>query len=481
MNMERAAGSAQPDADKAASRSLDDLRGFLQTLKSDHPREIITVNDALSGDWELAAVTSALEQKLRVPVIEYTEVKGSTFTIVHNVCSSLARIARVLGCTATELEDRLSSAYDSLIAPEILETGPVREIVHQGDAVDLTELPSIRYTDTQTHPYISAACVVARDSVSDAMNISFNRMMIQDRNTMAIYMTPGSDLDTIFRKNQSLEADTPVVVFLGSHPLWSLGSLASGPLSLDEYSVIGGLLGYPLPVVPGLHDASLAIPAHAEMAFEGVLSCTREIDEGPYGEAFGYVSDVSRRPVLQIQSFTHRRGAVFQDIVPGKIEHMTMTSVAIKAHLRKALVEQFDCLVGVHLPAPMTVYVAVTTGTLSAQVHEILTAILMQQRFVKHAVVFDADVKLDNAKQTQRALAMHVQLDRDLVMLPNQRGNGLDPSEHEGKTTKWGVDATATTVAEGLVEANQLPEAVVNGLDVDAIWKRAQEYAKRNS
>jgi 4-hydroxy-3-polyprenylbenzoate decarboxylase len=298
--------------------------------------------------------------------------------------------------------------------------------------------------------------------------------MISDANTLAVYMTPGGDLDKIFRFNQKMGKPTPVAAFIGAHPLWSLGSLAAGPLSLDEYSVIGGLLGYPLPVVAGLHDSNLYVPAHAEIALEGHLCSTDEIAEGPYGEAFGYVSPVQNRPVFRVQSMTHRQDALFQDIVPGQLEHMTMTSVAIKVHLQKSLTARFPGILQIHLPAPMTVYVKIAQGIAAVKVHDMLHVMLTQQRFIKNAVVFDADVKLDDSKQTQRAIAMHVQADRDLVVVTNQPGNGLDPSENNGKTTKWGIDATDSAAgANGRSKIARLPDSVVKNLDVDAILKRA--------
>ncbi|MFK7894085.1 MAG: UbiD family decarboxylase domain-containing protein [Granulosicoccus sp.] len=456
-----------------------DLRGFIEALKTDHPREHIEINDELSGDWELAVCTIGLEEKLRVPVIQYTQVTDSSFIVVHNVCSSMQRIARVMGWTVDELESRLAAAYDSLLPPATVTDGPVREWVLRGDDVDLQQLPAIRYTESQIHPYLSAACVVARDSESGALNLSFNRLMISDRNTLAIHMTPGSDLDTIFQNNKRAGRDTPIAAFIGSHPLWSLGSLASGALSLDEYSVIGGLLGQPLAVVPGLLDDSLLIPAAAEFALEGYLSKSDVMDEGPYGEAFGFVSPVGKRPVVHIELMSHRVNPLFQDIVPGHMEHMTMTSAAIRVHLQKTLLAQFDSVLHVFLPAAMTVHVGVASGTCAEEVRAMLESILTQQRFVKHAIAFDHDVKIDNARQTQRALLMHVQLDRDLVMLTDQPGNGLDPSESNGRTTKWGIDATTTPIAEGEVERNALPQSVRDRIDVNDIWKRAQPKASK--
>jgi len=58
-------------------------------------------------------------------------------------------------------------------------------------------------------------------------------------------------------------------------------------------------------------------------------------------------------------------------------------------------------------------------------------------------------------------------------MLEGVSGNGLDPSELDGKTTKWGLNATATTIRNGSVNTNQIPEEVSARLDVNSILKRA--------
>lgn len=455
-----------------------DLRSYMASVKEHSPRECLEIREPLSADWELAACTIGLENKLRVPIINYSDVGGTQFPVVHNVCSSLPRIARAIGESAAQLEDRLDQAYENLIDPRIVDAGPVREIVLSAAELDLYKLPSIRYTEGETAGYISAACLVARDPDSGSLNLSFHRMMIVAKNRMAIYMTPGGHLHKIFMRNQQKAEDTPIAAFIGSHPLWSLGCLAAGSLELDEYSVIGGLLGEPLEVVSALSDNSLLVPAHAEFSLEGVIKHNHCEVEGPYGEAFGYTSRKESRPVIELTSISHRHGALFQDIVPGRQEHMVMTSAAIRVHLNRTLKASYPWITEVHLPAPMTAYIKANDSASSADIKAMLDKTLRSERFVKTISVFDENVNISSAKDTQKALAVHVQAHLDMVVLEGLNGNGLDPSEVDGKTTKWGVDATATTVKEGAVKANTLPTDVVERIDINAILSKALENTK---
>jgi len=450
-----------------------DLRDFLTFLKEHSAREYLPIDDALSGDWQLAAINEALINKMRMPVIVFNQVHGTSMPVVQNVCASLKRIAKSQGWSTEELEQNLAQAYTTLIPPQVLEDGPVRQNTVQGDDVDLSVLPAIRYTETETHPYISAAHVVAHDPNSGALNISFHRMMICGRNRAALYLTPNGHLDRIHKFNCANEVDTPIAAFIGAHPLWSLGALAAGSLELDEFSVIGGLCNKALPVVRGLQEPRLLIPAKAEIVLEGLLSYRSTTPEGPYGEAFGFVSEIKDRPVFEVQSVSNRDDPFFQDIVPSQIEHLTMTGTAVRVYLQKSLLEQFSCVTCVYLPTAMTVYLAVNSSVAEESSHDIMKTILYEQRFVKNVVIFDDVIDISNTKQTQNAISMHVQAHRDILTLTDQVGNELDPSEIDGKTTKWGLDASSYGKHVVPPLKNRLPVDIASDLDINSILDRA--------
>src|SRR3989441_6745193 len=251
----------------------------------------------------------------------------------------------------------LAGAYDRPIPPRILAdaaAAPVRHAVRRGAAVDLGWLPQMRYTEVETAPYLTAAAVVARDPDSGVLNISYHRLMIRDRNSTGIFMAPGGHLHRIHQKNAANGTDTAVAVFIGAPPLWSLGSLAAGGLELDEFGIIGALLGGPLEVVAGILDPRLVVPARAEIVLEGSIRHDRRADEGPFGEYAGYAMPRATQPVFEVALLSHRDRPVFQDIVAGRVEHLTMTGVALRAHLERALRRADSAGGGLEPPAPLT-------------------------------------------------------------------------------------------------------------------------------
>ncbi len=453
----------------------DDLRSFLEFVRSNSAREYLCVDKQVSPDWEPAAIVATLEKKMRMPLIEFTDVQGSEMAMVTNICASLPRIAKSLGIAPAELDARLVQAYEKPIAPKLWqssETPPVRECVDRGEAVDLYRLPQIRATAGEEAGYLSAAAVIANDPRSGIANISYHRLMITGRNQTAIFMTPDGHLDQIFQQNTAKNQSTPVVVFIGAHPLWALGSLAAGGPEVDELAVIGGLLGYPLDITPSLVEPDLPVPARAEIVLEGFIRHDRQVEEGPYGEALGFMSNKEPQPLFEVEIMSTRDNPLFQDIVAGHIEHLSMTGTAVRVHLQRSVLEKYPAVTEIHTPGPMTLYIRLAEDKQGLDVNALMHEILQTQRYVKQVVVFDADVELRNAQQVQWALATMVQADRDIIMLPGQPGNGIDPSEHDGKTTKWGIDATAKAGSHGLPEKNQIPEAALAKVDIDQLLKR---------
>jgi len=350
----------------------------------------------------------------------------------------------------------------------------VRHHVWRGEDVDLTRLPRMRYTEVETAPYLTAAAVVACDPDSGVLNVSYHRLMICDRRTAGIFMARGGHLHSIHRKHAASSADLPVAVFIGAHPLWSLGSLAAGALELDEFGIIGALLGGALEVVPGMLDPRLQVPARAEIVLEGTIRYDRWVEEGPFGEYAGYAMPRAAQPVFEVGLLSHRDHALFQDIVAGRVEHLTMTGVALRAHLERTLRRAYPAgILELYLPAPMTLFLKLDKSRLGGrEVRDLIREVLLSQLYLKRLVCFDPDVELRSLQRTQWAVATRAQIDRDLVVIPDQPGTGLDPSEIDGKTTKWGLDATAKPDLEHYAPRNRVPTHVLDRIDLRDILRR---------
>jgi UbiD family decarboxylase len=74
---------------------------------------------------------------------------------------------------------------------------------------------------------------------------------------------------------------------------------------------------------------------------------------------------------------------------------------------------------------------------------QLLHFLLAGVPYIKHAVVVDDDVNVQDVGDVEWAIATRVQGDADLVIISNLRARSIDPSKKDGMfTAKVGVDAT---------------------------------------
>ena len=442
-----------------------DLRHYLDAVRDSGGRSAwLSVGKSISPRFETTALVQQLARKMRNPVIQFESVDGCDLPMVSNVCCAYERVAKASGTTGDELQSRLTRAVDEPVKPVVLAAAdaPVRE-----RGADLTpslkELPQLFYTETQTHPYITSALIVARDPKSGAHNVSFHRLMITSDEAAAIYMTPGGHLDAIWRQNAASDNPTPVAIVIGAHPLWCYGALAAGPLHSDDWGVVGGVLDEPLAVTGCKIDEDLMVPARAEMVFEGMIEPGQSQLESPFGEFLGYVAEPDYRPLIRIEHSSSRNDPIFQDIVAGESEHQTMSSVGLRTRLSRSYVEPNPAVTGFWLPAAMTLFLSIDQEADPAFDRlQFLRELLKAEKYIKHVICFDEEVDLRKQASVQSAIACNVQSDRDVSILADMDGNGVDPSEAGDRTSKMAIDACAKKHAV----KNSLPASVLDDFNL---------------
>ncbi|MBI3842614.1 MAG: UbiD family decarboxylase, partial [Thaumarchaeota archaeon] len=73
-----------------------------------------------------------------------------------------------------------------------------------------------------------------------------------------------------------------------------------------------------------------------------------------------------------------------------------------------------------------------------------ISAAFAAHRSLKTVIVVDDDIDPRDPVAVEYAIATRFQADKDLIIIPKQRGSSLDPSSDQKNllTTKMGVDAT---------------------------------------
>ncbi len=437
-----------------------DLRSYIDLIKRTDPGDFLTVSRAVDPAFEITAITVKLEQEAkRRPVLLFEKVTGSKFPVLTNLHAGRSRLAAAINAKPEEMQRAYLRAMEKPIAPKIVSTGPVKEVILSGDQIDLYKLPQILHHQEDAGAYITAAISFAKDPSGDSWNCAYNRLMIKSRDTTSIHLTLAKHLWEFQRIAEARGEALPVAFAIGVHPAIALGCLAIGSIDEDERAIMGGLLGEALELVK-CETSEVVVPAHAEMIIEGEILPHERTAEGPFGEFTGYSLGERQREVVKVRAITHRRDAIFQDITVAHLDHLMLSTTPIEANLYRAVRAMVPTVKAVRVPAPFTCYVSIEQR-ISGQAKNVILAVLGADLYMKRVVVVDHDVDIFNDRQVNWAIATRCQPDRDIAIVTNARGSDLDPSTREdGNTSKWGVDATAKPSLAAYTPRHRVPQEV---------------------
>jgi 2,5-furandicarboxylate decarboxylase 1 len=444
-----------------------DLRSFLDLVKRTRPADFQIVSRPVDPAYEITALVVKLEKEgRRRPVLLFENVKGTAFPVLTNLHASRSRLAAAINAAPDQMLPTYLRAMERPLAPRVVATGPVKEVVRRGNDVDLGVLPPIVHHERDAGAYVTAAISFAKDPASATWNCAYNRLMIQGRDRSSIHLTLGKHLWEFYKIAEARGEPLPVAFAIGVHPAIALGALAIGSIDEDERAIMGALLGEPLELVK-CETSDVLVPAHAELVLEGEILPEARVAEGPFGEFTGYSLGERQREVVRYTAITHRRDAMFQDITVAHLDHMLLSTIPMEANLYRAVRAMVPSVKAVRVPGPFTCYVSIEQR-LIGQAKNAIMAVLGADLYMKRVVVVDHDVDVFDDRQVNWALATRCQPDRDITIITNARGSDLDPSTRDdGYTAKWGVDATAKPSLATFTPRHRVPPDVWQRLRIE--------------
>ena len=444
-----------------------DLRSYLELVESKD--ELVRISAPVDPVHEVSALVAKLaRERRRRPVLLLENVKGSAFPVVTNLHAGRRRMALAMNAEPRELQRAFLKAMERPVAPVVVDTGPVKEVVQTGGDVDLLALPQIVHHAADAGPYITAAISFARDPEDGTWNCAYNRLMIMGRDRTSIHITASKHLWEFYQKAEARGEALQVAFAVGVHPAIGLGALAIGSIDEDERAIMGGILGEPLELVR-CETSDLLVPAHAEMVLEGEILPGERTPEGPFSEFTGYSLGQRQREVVRYNAVTMRQGALFHDIAVAQVDHLLLSTIPMEANLYRAVRAIVPSVTAVRVPAPYSCYVSIEQRV-AGQAKNAILAVLGADMYIKRVVVVDHDVNIFDDREVAWALGTRCQADRDITVISNTRGSDLDPStDSDGYTAKWGVDATAKPSLAEYTPRNRIPQEVVDRIDLDAL------------
>ena len=424
------------------------LRGFLEMVEGDFPDELVRIREPVRRELDITATVFELERAGRSPVVIFERVEGFDMPVVTNIAGNRRLLAAAMGVEPGMLATTFRERCQNYQPVERVARAPWQELVLEGDAVDLTNLPIPVHFAVDAAPYITAGQVCARDPESGVDTTGFHRLMLKGRNRLGVSLHSRRRMYEFHRRAEARGEPLPAVITLGVHPIHYMGSMAFHyPPNVRKYEIIGALFGEPYRVVP-CGPAELDVPEGAEIVIEGkILNDVRE-PEGPFSEFTGYASYRSTENVFVAERLHMRRDAMFHSIASGTAaDHILISCIAREAEILNALRRNLPNVIAVHVPT-------VTCGALMAVVQlkktaegqpqqAIMTA-LGTETYCKIVVVVDEDVDPFNPTDVMWAVATRTGANRDLVFVHRAMAAVLDPTSDpiDNTLTKVGVDAT---------------------------------------
>lgn len=444
--------------------------------------ELLRVRRAVDPRHEMPALMAQCEARRQAVLFE--QVRGSRFPVVGGLLNHLPALGWACGVAPgapfgeDELLARLDHALAHRIAPVEVSTGPVKDVVLRGEAIDLGALPVPTVFEHDSGPFLTGACGITRHPGTGQLNVGVYRVLVLGRDRLAVNAVPGSDLSAIYQAHEAAGTPMDIALAIGMAPALLMAAVCRLPAGESELDVAGGLLGRALEIVR-CETSALQVPAAAEMVLEARVDFTQRV-ENTLGEFAGQYGS-GTAPVSTVQAITHRSDALLHAVLAGRhAEHVTLGTLAtagLRRSLARALRAALPPVAALHVhlePAlgSMAHVVVAIDKRSDDEPHRLAEAVFATpvpvpggtapaSFLVKRVVVVDADVAVHDLADVEWALWTRTARAAKFRVLPEQESWELERCARRGTgSLRVAVDATMD-----LADRERLRRTVIPGAE----------------
>lgn len=300
-----------------------DLREYIDTLRKNDRLSII--KRRINKDTELQPLVrwqyrglTAFQRKgflfENVTDSKGTHYKSSVAISIIGASNEIYALA--MQCEVQEIVKKWSRARENPIAPMMVRVGPVKENILMGKDLEkpgggLEGFPvPISTPGFDPAPYLTAPCIVTKDPDNGNRNVGTYRMMLKTGTKTGMFFSPSQHIAIHWKKWKRLGKPMEAAVCLGPMPAVAMVSVANIPYSVDEYTVAGGIAGFPIELVK-CETIDMEVPATTEIVLEGIVTTDYLEPEAPFGESTGYMGERTMSPIFEIKCITYRNNPIY--------------------------------------------------------------------------------------------------------------------------------------------------------------------------
>ena len=303
-----------------------DLREWLSRIEDIGEIKVI---EGAAWNLEIGAIAEMIYHASpeNPPALLFQNIPGypDDYKVLSGATNSAGRLAVTLGFSKpTGPQDVVQSYRDRLKTLKLhdatfVNKGSIQQNVDRDQEVDLYKFPVPFLHEDDGGRYIGTGdLVILRDPESNWVNIGTYRVVVHNKNTVGLWMSPGKHGRLIREKYFNSGRPCPVLISVGHDPLLFLSSANEVAYGTGEFAHAGGHRGRPFNVIEG-EFSGLPMPAEAEIVIEGEIHADTKMPEGPFGEWTGYyASSVREDPVVHVKRVYYRDDPILTMARPGR-------------------------------------------------------------------------------------------------------------------------------------------------------------------
>lgn len=398
----------------------ENFREFLDRLRGAH--ELTDIRQPV----DIRHIATLVDQSDKA--LFFHDVIGYDMPVVSGIIRTRARSIMSMGCTEySEIEKKLRQGIDHPIPPRYVENARHKQVIRVGDEVDLFKLPIPMSSIYDGGPMITAGVVIAKDP-EYGLNCGVYRFMVKEKNLTGIDIVTPNNMRAFAQRAYEAGRPCPISISIGTHPIEIMGAGFRAPIGVDEMAIAGGLRGQPVELAQ-CETIDLPCVADAEIVLEGEILPTGWTNpEGRFGEFTRLMGGLHWNPLVRVKAITLREDAIYYALhMPWENTWLAAPTryAAIRAALRNAGVQVKD--INVTLGGCAFWHAIISIRKQPGEGKNALLAALSVMD-LKHVVVVDDDIDVNDPMDVEWAIATRVQADRDVFIVPGARAKPLDPS-----------------------------------------------------
>ncbi len=404
------------------------------TVKDSIPSDVLRVHEPFGKDD--CAITAVLQADQDRTII-FDDLEGGK--AIGNRFSTRQKVADALNIPKDGIVNHIMDAVSRPEPYTIVDDPEFKQVSHE---VDLLSIPIPKYFPEDGGRYITSGVIVTEyDGIK---NVSFHRMMIMDKDRIAVRLVP-RHLFTLRRMAKEKGEELRISICVGAQAEVLLAAACSMDFGSDELEVASAmhLAGHGTPLRTGRCDNGIIVPADVDYVFEGRITL-EDTEEGPFVDITGTYDFVRQQPIIKIDKVWSCKDPIFHLLLPGGWEHFLLMGLPREPMILKTVRQAVPGVRNVRLTEGgccwLNGVVSIKQNKAGDGINAGMAA-LSGHTSMKQVIVVDEDIDIFNDREVEWAVATRMQADR-ILKVPGAAGSSLDPSAHGGTTWKAIFDAT---------------------------------------